>query len=137
MDTDLRAPELVTLVLDNSLDGVLAHTVDGRLVYFNEVAAAQLGYTHDEFAALGPYGWVDDDLVGLVSSRLAVIQERGSLLFTSRGAPKDGSVVHTEVHARLVRSDGGRKDLIVSVCATSPSGCSRTSASGTSRSTTA
>jgi diguanylate cyclase (GGDEF)-like protein/PAS domain S-box-containing protein len=115
MDTDLRAPELATLVLDNSLDGVLAHTVDGRLVYFNEVAAAQLGYTHDEFAALGPYGWVDDDLVGLVSSRLAVIQERGSLLFTSRGAPKDGSVVHTEVHARLVRSDSGRKDLIVSV----------------------
>ncbi len=113
MDLRQRTPELALLCLDNSLDGMLAHTPDGRLRYFNETAASQLGYTHEEFAALGPYGWVADEFVGLVPSRLSVIQERGSLLFNSRGAAKDGSVIHTEVHARLVHSDG--EDLIVAV----------------------
>jgi diguanylate cyclase (GGDEF)-like protein/PAS domain S-box-containing protein len=116
MDLRERTSDLAMLVLDNSLDGVLAHTLDGRLVYFNDMAASQLGYTYEEFAALGPYGWVEDDELGLVPSRLRVIRERGSLLFNSHGAPRDGSIMHTEVHARLVRGEGvGGEDLLVSV----------------------
>ncbi len=113
MGLQQRTPEFALTVLDNSLDGVLAHTLDGQLVYFNETAAEQLGYTHDEFALLGPYGWVEGDNVGLVSSRLGIIVERGSLLFNSRGAPKDGSIMHTEVHARLVHT--ADEDMIISV----------------------
>lgn len=117
MDLRERTSDLAMLVLDNSLDGVLAHTLDGRLVYFNDMAASQLGYTHDEFAALGPYGWVEDEELGLVPSRLKVIHQRGSLLFNSRGAPRDGSVMHTEVHARLVRGEGigDGEELLISV----------------------
>jgi diguanylate cyclase (GGDEF)-like protein/PAS domain S-box-containing protein len=113
MDLRQRTPELALLVLDNSLDGVLVHTLDGHLVYFNETAAAQLGYSEAEFADLGPYGWVADDSISLIPSRVRLLQERGSLLFNSRGAPKDGSVVHTEVHSRLV--DSGGEALLVSV----------------------
>jgi len=113
VDVRQTAPEFAQLALDKSLDGVLVHRLDGRLVYFNETAATQLGYTHDEFAELGPYGWVGDESVALLPSRMSVIAERGSLLFMSRGAPKDGSVLHTEVHARLVRDSTG--DLIVSI----------------------
>jgi diguanylate cyclase (GGDEF)-like protein len=113
MGLQQRSAEFALTVLDNSLDGVFAHTFDGHLVYFNETAASQLGYTHDEFASLGPYGWVDHDNVALVASRLDLLAERGSLLFNSRGAPKDGSVMHTEVHSRLVHS--GDEDLIISV----------------------
>ena len=108
-----RTADFALTVLDNSLDGVLAHTVDGHLVYFNETAASQLGYTDDEFASLGPYGWIDRGNVTLVASRLDLIVERGSLLFNSLGAPKDGSVMHTEVHSRAVHN--GDEDLIVSV----------------------
>lgn len=113
MDLRQRTPELALLVLDNSLDGVLVHTLDGRLVYFNETAAAQLGYSEEEFGELEPYGWVADDSLALIPSRVALLRERGSLLFNSRGAPKDGSVMHTEVHSRLV--DSGGEDLLVSV----------------------
>jgi diguanylate cyclase (GGDEF)-like protein/PAS domain S-box-containing protein len=113
MGLQQRSAEFALTVLDDSLDGVLVHTVDGQLVYFNETAATQLGYNHDEFAALGPWGWVEDVNIGLVPSRLGLITERGSLLFNSRGAPKDGSVMHTEVHARLVHRDG--EDMIISI----------------------
>jgi len=113
MGLQQRSADFVLTVLDNSLDGVFAHTLEGHLVYFNEPAAAQLGYTHDEFSHLGPYGWIDHDDVGLVASRLDLLAERGSLLFNSRGAPKDGSVMYTEVHARMVHT--GDEDLIISV----------------------
>jgi len=113
MGLQQRSADFALTVLDNSLDGVLAHTLEGHLVYFNETAAAQLGYTHDEFAHLGPYGWIDHDDVGLVASRLDLLAECGSLLFNSRGAPKDSSVMHTEVHARMVHT--GDEDLIISI----------------------
>lgn len=104
---------LASLIVESSLDGVLAHTPEGRLLYFNDTAACQLGYTREEFAALGPYGWVHDDSITLVPSRAAAIRERGSLLFQSRGASKDRSEIHTEVHARVVEFRG--EEVIVSV----------------------
>jgi PAS domain S-box-containing protein len=104
---------LASLILEYSLDGVLAYTPEGHLVYFNDTAARQLGYTPEEFAALGPFGWVDDESITLVPSRTAAIRERGSLLFASRGASKDHSEIHTEVHARIVEYQG--EELIISV----------------------
>jgi diguanylate cyclase (GGDEF)-like protein/PAS domain S-box-containing protein len=104
---------LAALILESSSDGILAHTPEGRLLYFNDTAARQLGYTPEEFAALGPYGWVDDETITLVPSRTAAIRERGSLLFQGRGATKDRSEIHTEIHARVVEFHG--EELIVSV----------------------
>ncbi len=104
---------LASLIIESSLDGVLAHTPEGRLLYFNDTAARQLGYTREEFAALGPYGWVDADNITLVPSRTAAIRERGSLLFQSRGATKDRSEIHTEIHARVIEYHG--QEIIVSV----------------------
>ena len=118
-DVELERPaaldesRLASLMLENSLDGLLAHDLEGRLIHFNETAASQLGYTRDEFAALGPFGWVADSDLALIPSRLALMRERVSLLFTSHGARKDGALMHTEVHARLVR-DGG-DELVVCV----------------------
>jgi len=105
--------EIAELILHSSVDGVLAHTIDGHLLFFNDTAAEHLGYTREEFADLGPYGWVEDEYVTLVPSRLALIRERGSLLFPSVGAPKDGSDMYTEVNARVVDFRG--EELVVSV----------------------
>lgn len=105
--------ELAELILESSVDGVMAHTLDGRIVYFNDDAARQLGYTRAEFAALGPYGWVEDESITLVPSRVALIRERGSLLFTSRALPKDRHELFTEVNARLVEFHG--EELVVSI----------------------
>jgi diguanylate cyclase (GGDEF)-like protein/PAS domain S-box-containing protein len=104
---------IASLVLESSADGFVAHDLDGHLIYFNKTAAEQFGYTRDEFAALGPYGWVGDGNIALVPSRLALLRERGSLLFSSRVTLKDGSIMHTEVHARLV--DVAGTDIVVAL----------------------
>jgi diguanylate cyclase (GGDEF)-like protein/PAS domain S-box-containing protein len=109
----LGEPEIAELILHSSVDGVMAHTLDGRLVFFNDTAAEHLGYTREEFAALGPYGWVDDDSLALAPSRIALIRERGSLLFPSRGVTKNGSDMFTEVNARIVEFRGA--EVVVSV----------------------
>jgi len=101
------------LIVDGSADAIIAHTLDGRLVYFNDAAAAQYGYTREEFEALGPYGWIpDDDLVN-VPARIDLIRERGSRLFPSHGAPRNGQIVHTEVNARHVKTPDG--EIIISI----------------------
>jgi diguanylate cyclase (GGDEF)-like protein/PAS domain S-box-containing protein len=113
LDVGGSTPDLASLVLEDAADGFVAHDLDGHLIYFNETAAEQFGYTRDEFAALGPYGWVGDGNIALVPSRLALLRERGSLLFSSRATLKDGSIMHTEVHARLV--DVAGTDIVVAL----------------------
>ncbi|MDO8963991.1 MAG: sensor domain-containing diguanylate cyclase [Coriobacteriia bacterium] len=105
--------DLKSLLLDNTFDGIIAHTDDGRVVYSNEAAHRQLGYTRAQFAALGPWGWIAPDMRGSVPERLRLVRERGALLFTSRGAARDGRVIETEIHARTIPTPYG--ELIVSV----------------------
>lgn len=105
--------DLKSLLLENSFDGILAHTAEGRLVYYNEAAHRQLGYTREEFEALPPWGWIGPEKRGSVIERLDTLRERGGLLFVSAGATKDGSALRTEVQCRVVDTTCG--ELIVSV----------------------
>jgi PAS domain S-box-containing protein len=105
--------DLKSLLLESSFDGIVAHTTEGRLVYCNEAAHRQLGYTRAEFEALEPWGWVWSEMRASVDERLGTVRERGGLLFPSAGAAKDGSALRTEVHCRVVDTPYG--ELIVSV----------------------
>lgn len=105
--------DLKTLLLENSLDGILAHTAEGRIVYCNTTAHRQLGFSREEFEALPPWGWIAESMRSSVDERLEVIRERGSLMFASQGVSADGHTVHTEVHCALVRTPVG--ELVVSV----------------------
>lgn len=104
---------LKSLILDHSIDGCVAHTPDGRLLYFNARAATQLGYDPEEFSVLGPYGWVHPSCHTGIQHRLGLLREHRSLLFPSLGASKDGETLHTEVHAQLLPIDGD--EIVVSV----------------------
>jgi diguanylate cyclase (GGDEF)-like protein/PAS domain S-box-containing protein len=105
--------DLKSLLLESSFDGILAHTADGRLVYCNDAAHRQLGYTRAEFEALGPWGWVAPEMRESVNDRLHTMRQRGGFLFPSTGATKNGGLIHTEVHSRVVDTPYG--ELIVSV----------------------
>ncbi len=105
--------EFKSLLLDAVSEGILAHTTEGELVYFNDAACLQLGYSREEFAQVGAFGWVDAPLRAMCAERLVAMRTSGPLKFESRGLTKSGQVIHTEVHSRVVRSSG--RDLVVSV----------------------
>lgn len=104
---------IAQLALDNSLDSILIHDVDGRLVFFNDAAAMTLGYTPEEFAKLGPWGFAGEYTAEERAERMAAIREAGELTFFSHGRLKNGERWVAEVRSRWVESDDG--PLVVSV----------------------
>jgi diguanylate cyclase (GGDEF)-like protein/PAS domain S-box-containing protein len=89
-------------LLDAISDGILAHTLDGHIIYVNDAACAIYGYCRDDFERLGPWGWVSEDAHQLIQTRIAEIRKPGGIVFPAFGPPhEDGSPMHTEVHAQL------------------------------------
>jgi diguanylate cyclase (GGDEF)-like protein/PAS domain S-box-containing protein len=90
-----------TSLLDAISEGVLAHTLDGRIIYVNEAACEIFGYSRSEFEGLEPWGWVSHMDKGHTSARLAEIRKPGGTVFAGFGPPRDdGSTMHTQIHAQ-------------------------------------
>ena len=102
-----------SMLLDIALDGIIAHTLDGRLVYFNDAAHKQLGYTREEFEQLGPWGWVSEKNRPARPRRVDALLKSGASRFTGYGNHKDGRALPTEIVARLVDGPGG--PLVIAV----------------------
>jgi len=99
--------ELARLALENSLDSILIHDTHGRLLYFNEAAAAEYGVSMEEFAALGPWEWAGNYAEGERERRLAALEAAGSLAFMSERTNADGSTSVLEVHSSYVETEDG------------------------------
>jgi len=107
--------ELMSLLLENVGDGIIAHTLDGVLVYVNEVASRTLGYAPGEMLDLEPWGWVTPDRVHHIADRIDSIRVQDDLLYETTVRTKSGDSVAAEAHSRIVNTSG-HGELIVSVC---------------------
>ena len=101
---DLR---IAYLALNAAFDSIIVHRLDGTLVYFNAAAAEMHGATMEEFAALPPWGWTHYTDPAVREERMRFICAEGSHSFRSSRELADGRMVHMEVHARCVESEGG------------------------------
>jgi diguanylate cyclase (GGDEF)-like protein/PAS domain S-box-containing protein len=91
-----------TSLLDAISDGVLAHTLDGRVLYVNQAACRIYGFCRTDFENLVPWGWVPEHVQNQIPRHLAAIREPGGTVFAGSGPPReDGSAMHTEIHAQL------------------------------------
>lgn len=104
--------ELKSLVLDGLADGIMVHTMDGELLYFNPAAATIYGYSAEEFAALEPYGWVPPQAREPIGARVAVLRTSGVLDFESTGRTAEGGTIATEVHARVIELPGHGQAIV-------------------------
>lgn len=104
---------IAQLALDNSLDSILIHDLDGRLVFFNDAAAHTLGYTPEEFAKLGPWEFAGDYSPEERRARMDAIRGAGELTFYSNGRQRNGRRWTAEVRSRWVETAEG--PLVVSV----------------------
>lgn len=109
-ESQLRVAQLA---LDNSLDSILIHDLEGRLVFFNDAAAHQLGYTPEEFAQLGPWEFAGKSTPAERAARMDAIRAAGEMTFSSDGRLKDGGRWVAEVRSRWVETDEG--PMVVSV----------------------
>lgn len=111
----VRVPEstdLTKTLLEGTLDGLVAYTLDGHLVYANEAAVAQWGIGFSEMQSRGPFAWSPPDERHLTQERVKRIVEEGSLRFESSGTMANGRPFAIEIHAQLADSPSG--PLIIS-----------------------
>jgi PAS domain S-box-containing protein len=106
--------ELKSQLLESIGDALIAHSLDGKIVYANERAAEMLGYGHPEFVALSDWEWIAPELRDNIDSHIARIRDNAGLVFETRCHGRDGLVVAVETHSRVVSVDPWG-ELIVSV----------------------
>jgi diguanylate cyclase (GGDEF)-like protein/PAS domain S-box-containing protein len=92
--------ELKSMMLDGLADGIMVHTAQGSLLYFNPAAATIYGYTPEEFAQVGEWGWVPPEAREAIVGRVDALRQSGQYDFQSVGYLADKSRILTEVHAR-------------------------------------
>lgn len=106
-DTCSGALELHHLMLEHSLDGIIAHTVDGELLFANHAAQEQWGMSAEEVRRRGQWGWVREQNMGTTVPRMSELMERGEARFESHTSGPGGRMLHQEIHARIVHTSSG------------------------------
>ncbi len=99
---------LRSLLLDNVVDAVVAHTLDGRLLYANR-AALDMWHADDvaSINAAGLWGWVPPEQRERVAERIERLKTERSARFESHGTRGGGLPSYAEVHARLIDTADG------------------------------
>lgn len=99
--------ELHQLLLDHALDGILAHSLQGELLYANSAAQQQWGCSFEEMLQRGYWGWIAPESRPRVTSRISRLIEYGEARFETHERDPDGRQSHREVFARLVHTTSG------------------------------
>ena len=112
-DSD-RFLEMAQIAVSNSMDGIIIHTAEGQLLYFNAAAARNSGFTMEEFAALPDWGFAGTDSFGSHEQRIAALARVGSDVFISERALPSGERLVLEVHASHILTESGPVIVAVS-----------------------
>jgi PAS domain S-box-containing protein len=104
---------LKSQILDSATDSIFLHDLDGNFIYLNETAYKSRGYTKEELMGMNLHDLDIPEYAELIKPRIKEIMEKGETTFESANFRKDMSVMPTEVHARIIESEG--KNLVLSV----------------------
>jgi PAS domain S-box-containing protein len=96
---DLR---LRSELLDLSMDAVFLHDLNGKLLYVNESAATQTGYTRAELTGMTLRELDDPETSARMRNRMAELMNKREIAFEGGHRRKDGTVIPVDVRARLV-----------------------------------
>jgi len=106
-----RAEEELRLkaqLLDNAMDSIFLHDLDGNFIYVNEAACRSHGYGREEFMRLNLHELDVPEYEKLIAARLDVLMKVGETTFESGHFRKDETIMPVDVHARLIESGGRR-----------------------------
>jgi PAS domain S-box-containing protein len=109
-----ESEEKYRTLFDNAGDAIFIHNADEEMLAVNALACERLGYSHAELMSM-PTGAVDAPGQSQhVPERIGKLVEQGQLTFETEHQRKDGSIVPTEVSARLITWHG--QPAVMSIC---------------------
>jgi diguanylate cyclase (GGDEF)-like protein/PAS domain S-box-containing protein len=105
--------DFLRALVDATVDAIIVHEPEGRIVFYNQGALAMLRMTPEEMESLPPFGWVGPDSLIGSPGRLEAILHDGRKKFMSSARCGNGCVIPTEVVASSFATEQG--PLVVAV----------------------
>lgn len=105
--------ELKAELLDAATDAILLLDNQGQFIYFNNALQNMTGYGRDELQQRGLHGIVSPEHAARIQSNMNYLLEHGEAFFESAYQRKSGSILPTEVHARVTSING--RTLVLSL----------------------
>ena len=100
-------------LFDSSTDGIFILDMHGDFIDINRTAHKRLGYSKAEMLALNLSTLDTPEFAEKVPMRMQQVIRNGSAVFESAQYRKDGSIMPTEVNARLLELEG--EQIILSI----------------------
>jgi diguanylate cyclase (GGDEF)-like protein/PAS domain S-box-containing protein len=97
--------ELKSVLLDSVGDAIIAHMLQGQIVYANGKAAGVLGCAPGEVSQIAPWSWLSAEGVAHLTSRLAELRRCLGLVYETQWRSRDGATVNLEAHSSVIRAE--------------------------------
>ncbi len=98
--------KLEAQLLDSVNDPVLVRDMKGDFVYVNEMACKSLGYSREELMSMNLGQIVNPEYSLNIKERTQEILARGQRNLEAVNIRKDGTKTFSEIHARVIESEG-------------------------------
>jgi PAS domain S-box-containing protein len=108
------ASQKYRLLFDNANDGIFIHDMQARILAANPMVLERLGYSQAELFSILVNQVDSAEECQHVPERMARLMEQGHLTFETTHQHKNGSLIPTEVSARLIQWDG--QPAVMSIC---------------------
>jgi len=102
---------ITRFVSDHAPDSILWIDEQGHIVYANEAACRERGYTKEELLALSIPDINSELTAEIWPGQWLMARQKGSLTFESKHRSKDGSIFPVDISANFVRFGG--KEIVV------------------------
>jgi len=107
---ELRASEarqrLLQISVDRASDEVYWLDFRGQILYVNDSACRNTGYSRDELLAMTIFELDPDFTPELLARSREILREKKTRVFTTRHRHKDGTIVDVEIMSNYVEHDG-------------------------------
>lgn len=100
-----ESEEKYRFLFENAGDVILIHDEEARILAFNKLAVARLGYTPEELLSMTIHQIDAPEHSQQVTGRIAQVREQGQIAFETVLRRKDGSYVSMEVRTRRILWD--------------------------------
>lgn len=98
--------KLKSLILDNIVDPIFVHDLQGNFIYVNQNACKSLGYTKDELMKLNLHDLVIPQFEHALNTQIKELEVKNKLILQTAHFRKDKSVLPVEINAKIIEFHG-------------------------------
>lgn len=98
--------KLKSLILDNIVDPIFVHDLQGNFIYVNQNACKSLGYTKDELMKLNLHDLVIPKFEHALNTQIKELEVKNKLILQTAHFRKDKSVLPVEINAKIIEFHG-------------------------------